>query len=88
LGGQKEKLLESLPISKRGLAIREWDEGFEELQSIPHSFSFVFQDGGEPWSFYTDSEEEKVRQPLALIDGLFLMARSPQCVIVGLLAAR
>jgi len=54
------RLLELLDMSGLGVKVKEWDEGFEDLRSIPHSFAFTFNDGGEPWSFYTDSEEEKV----------------------------
>jgi hypothetical protein len=40
--------------------VKEWDEGFEELRNIAHSFAVTFSDGGDAWSFYTDSEVEKV----------------------------
>lgn len=44
-------------------ALREWHEGYEELQAIPHAFALEFTDGQGPWSFFCDSEEDKV-QPL------------------------
>ena len=45
----------------RGL--REWQEGYEELEAIPYSFAIEFKDFSNDWgtwSMYTDSEEEKV----------------------------
>lgn len=42
-------------------ALREWDEGFDELKAIPFSFAVEFRDDEGPWSMYADSEEEKVR---------------------------
>jgi len=55
---KKTKLLESLDFARGSGSVKEWDEGFEELRTIPHSFAIAF-DGGEPWSFYADSGEEK-----------------------------
>ena len=40
--------------------IREWNEGYEDLEAIPHSFVVEFVDGQAPWSMFADSEEEKV----------------------------
>jgi hypothetical protein len=51
--------MESLDFSQGGATVKEWDEGFEELRTIPHSFALTFA-GGEPWTFYADSEDEKV----------------------------
>ncbi|KDQ26984.1 hypothetical protein PLEOSDRAFT_1113298 [Pleurotus ostreatus PC15] len=42
-------------------ALREWDEGFDELKAIPFSFAVEFSDGEGPWSMYADSEEEKFK---------------------------
>jgi len=41
----------------RGL--REWNEGYEELEAIPHSFAVELEDGA-PWLFFADSAEDKV----------------------------
>jgi hypothetical protein len=41
-------------------SLKEWYEGFEELEAIPHSFVILFHDGQGAWSMFTDSEEEKV----------------------------
>ncbi|KAG5637690.1 hypothetical protein H0H81_003606 [Sphagnurus paluster] len=43
----------------RGL--REWNEGYEDLEAIPHSFAIEFQDEQEHWSLFSDSEEEKYK---------------------------
>lgn len=43
-------------------ALREWHEGYEELEYIPHSFAIEFTDGRGPWSMFSDSEEDKVRE--------------------------
>lgn len=43
-------------------ALREWDEGFDELKAIPFSFAVEFSVDEGPWSMYADSEEEKVRR--------------------------
>ena len=42
--------------------IREWQDGFEELQSIPNSFALEIKDMHDPWSMFTDSSEDKVRK--------------------------
>lgn len=49
-----------LDFSGLGVKVKEWDDGFDELRTIPHSFALAFDDGGEPWSFYADTELEKV----------------------------
>ena len=45
----------------RGL--KEWNEGYEELESIPYSFAIEFKDERGSWSAFADNEEEKVRCP-------------------------
>ncbi|KAI0924025.1 hypothetical protein AcW1_006805 [Taiwanofungus camphoratus] len=39
--------------------IREWQEGFEELEGVSNSFALEFRDGREPWSMFSDSHEDK-----------------------------
>lgn len=41
-------------------AVREWQDGFEELKSIPTSFAIEFNDGQGPWCMFTDTDEDKV----------------------------
>jgi len=40
-------------------ALREPEDGFEELSTMPHSFVIEFTDR-RPWAVYTDSGEDKV----------------------------
>ncbi|KAM6496893.1 hypothetical protein JOM56_007366 [Amanita muscaria] len=40
-------------------SIKEWDEGYEELKVIPHSFVVELAQRGEIWMMYTDTEDEK-----------------------------
>jgi MAP7 domain-containing protein 1 len=40
--------------------IKEWNEGYEYLEAIPHSFIIEYVDDREPWLMFADSEEEKV----------------------------
>ena len=42
----------------RGL--KEWNEGYEDLEAIPFSFVVEFKTERKHWSMYADSEEEKV----------------------------
>lgn len=41
-------------------AIKEPDEGYDELEAIPHAFAVEFRDGEGPWSMYCDNAEDKV----------------------------
>jgi hypothetical protein len=41
-------------------AMKEWNQGYEELEAIPHSFAIEFKDGQGSWSMFADSEDEKV----------------------------
>ena len=41
-------------------SVKDWQEGYEELEGIPHSFAMKFGDGRYAWSMYTDSAEDKV----------------------------
>ncbi|KAI4517737.1 hypothetical protein K525DRAFT_280805 [Schizophyllum commune Loenen D] len=43
----------------RGL--KEWNEGYEELESIPYSFAIEFRDERGSWSAFADNEEEKFK---------------------------
>lgn len=49
-------------ILERGrvAAIKEPDEGYDELEAIPHSFAVEFTDGDGAWCMYCDSAEDKV----------------------------
>ncbi|KAI0716039.1 hypothetical protein C8T65DRAFT_128698 [Cerioporus squamosus] len=52
------KPLETIQLS-RIQRIREWQDGYEELQSIPNSFAFEIKDMHDPWCMFTDSNEDK-----------------------------
>ena len=42
--------------------MREWEDGFEDLQSIPYSFALELKDLRDAWSMFSDSTEDKVRE--------------------------
>ena len=64
-------------------AIKEPNEGYDELEAIPHSFAVEFSDDS-PWCMYADSEEEKVRMEFLVPS---LSANScPQDIFTSLLA--
>ncbi|KAJ7180502.1 hypothetical protein C8R46DRAFT_1159305 [Mycena filopes] len=42
-------------------ALREWNEGYEDLKAIPFSFVVEFNGAREPWSMFTDDEQEKYK---------------------------
>lgn len=52
--------LESVELRDRVSGLREWHEGYEELEALPHSFALEFNDDQGPWSIFLDSEEDKV----------------------------
>ena len=52
--------------------LREWNEGYEELKAIPHSFAVEFKDDRRPtWEVYCDTDEDKV-----CFSGLRLVSQS------------
>ncbi|KAF9054328.1 hypothetical protein BJ165DRAFT_1437958 [Panaeolus papilionaceus] len=63
---EMEVVLEEVPLKKQVSALKEWHEGYEDLEAIPFSFVVEFSNGKSPWSIYADSQEEKFR-----IMGLF-----------------
>ncbi|KAF8998606.1 hypothetical protein BDQ17DRAFT_1505172 [Cyathus striatus] len=48
-----------LPGNVRGL--KEWKDGYEHLEAIPHSFVIEFTGDRDAWLMYADSEEEKFK---------------------------
>ena len=55
--------LDKVELRGKIRGLREWQEGYEELEAIPCSFAIEFKDFSNDWgtwSMYTDSEEEKV----------------------------
>lgn len=57
------QILDKVELRGHVRGLREWDEGFEDLEAIPHSFAIEFTDGRGPWAMFADSEEEKVCFP-------------------------
>lgn len=54
-------MLDQVDLRKQVRGLREWNEGYEDLKAIPFSFAVEFNGTREPWSMFSDSEEEKVR---------------------------
>jgi hypothetical protein len=54
------QVLDKLILRGELAALREWDEGYEELKALPHAFALEFKDHRSPWAMYTETEEEKV----------------------------
>ncbi|KAI8996348.1 hypothetical protein BD414DRAFT_520267 [Trametes punicea] len=52
------QLIESIGMSSIQ-RIREWQEGFEELEAIPNSFALELQGSREPRNMFTDNAEDK-----------------------------
>ncbi|KAF7309679.1 ADF-H domain-containing protein [Mycena indigotica] len=55
------QILEQVDMRGQIRALKEWYEGFEDLKAIPHAFAIDFKGDREPWSLFTDSEEEKYK---------------------------
>ena len=57
------QVLDSVELYGKVQGIREWNEGYDDLEAIPYSFVIEFLNGRGPWSMFADSEDEKVRLP-------------------------
>ncbi|KAF8216295.1 hypothetical protein K438DRAFT_1796955 [Mycena galopus ATCC 62051] len=55
------QVLDQVDLRGQVRGLREWNEGYEDLKAIPFSFAVEFNDGREPWSMFSDSEEEKYK---------------------------
>ncbi|KAJ6581349.1 hypothetical protein B0H19DRAFT_502876 [Mycena capillaripes] len=55
------QVLDQLDLRGQVRGLREWNEGYEDLKAIPFSFAVEFKGDREPWSMYSDSEEEKYK---------------------------
>lgn len=62
---EMDQALDQLTLRGKVSGLREWNEGYEELKALPHSFAVEFKDGRGSWSMYTDTEDDKVCQPSA-----------------------
>jgi MAP7 domain-containing protein 1 len=54
-------VLEKIDIKGHLRGLKEWYEGYEELESIPNSFAIEFLDGQGSWSLFSDTEEDKIK---------------------------
>jgi len=52
-------VVDKIELCGRVRAFKEWNEGYEDLESIPYSFAIEFRDGQGSWALFSDSEEEK-----------------------------
>jgi hypothetical protein len=59
--------LEELDLKGSVKALKEWNEGYEDLEAIQFSFVVEFKRERQYWSMYSDSEEEKVQFSLLII---------------------
>ena len=51
-------MIDSFELRGSVTVINEWEQGYDDLRAIPHSFAIEFID--EPaWLFFADSEEDK-----------------------------
>ncbi|KAJ7155567.1 hypothetical protein C8R43DRAFT_1000438 [Mycena crocata] len=55
------QVLDQIDLRGQVRALREWNEGYEDLKAIPFSFAVEFTGAREPWSMFSDSEEEKYK---------------------------
>ncbi|KAJ7043456.1 hypothetical protein C8F04DRAFT_1072139 [Mycena alexandri] len=58
---ESNQVVDEVNLRGQVRALREWNEGYEDLKAIPFSFAVEFNGEREPWSMFSDSEEEKVR---------------------------
>ena len=63
--------------------LKEWNEGYEDLEAIAFSFVVEFKDGRGFWSMYADTEEEKVRTLSVQLNGAYNSAVQNPRVIQG-----
>lgn len=56
---ERSPVIAEVDIKTEVRSIKEWDEGYEELKAIPHSFVVELAQRDEIWMMYTDTEDEK-----------------------------
>ncbi|KIY67814.1 hypothetical protein CYLTODRAFT_490299 [Cylindrobasidium torrendii FP15055 ss-10] len=54
-------VLDEINLKGKLRGLREWNEGYEELKAIPHSFAVEFKDARGSWQMFCDSEEDKIK---------------------------
>ncbi|TFK39349.1 hypothetical protein BDQ12DRAFT_51114 [Crucibulum laeve] len=53
--------LDELPLKGQLRGLKEWNEGYDDLEAIAFSFAIEFKDQRGAWSMFADSEEEKFK---------------------------
>ncbi|RDB20919.1 hypothetical protein Hypma_011949 [Hypsizygus marmoreus] len=56
-----QTFLDKAELRGRVRGLREWNEGYEDLEAIAHSFAVEFKDDRRSWSMFADTEEEKYK---------------------------
>ncbi|KAG6856571.1 hypothetical protein H0H87_003071 [Tephrocybe sp. NHM501043] len=56
-----QQYVDKLELRGHIRGLREWNEGYEDLEAIPYSFAIEFKDDRGHWSMFSDSEEEKYK---------------------------
>ena len=51
--------MEEVTLAGKIKGLKEWSDGYEDLEAIPFSFVIEFHD--QTWSAFADSEDEKFR---------------------------
>ncbi|KAF8972610.1 hypothetical protein BDZ97DRAFT_1913112 [Flammula alnicola] len=62
-------VLEKVDLRGKVRGLKEWNQGYDDLEAIAFSFVVEFKNGQDPWSMFADSEEEKYK-----VLGLFKIA--------------
>lgn len=60
--------LDKLDLKGNVKGLKEWNEGYEDLEAIQFSFVVEFLRDSRYWSIFADTEEEKVSLRLLLAD--------------------
>lgn len=53
-------LFEEADLKGQVRGLKEWNEGYDDLEAIAFSFVVEFKDDRLHWSMFADSDEEKV----------------------------
>jgi len=54
--------LEKVDLKGKLRGLKEWNDGYEDLEAIAFSFVVEFKDNRPCWSMYADSDADKVSQ--------------------------
>ncbi|KAG8836382.1 hypothetical protein FRC18_011513 [Serendipita sp. 400] len=55
---ETHKIVDSFELQGEVTGVKEWNQGYDDLRAIPHSFAVEFIDQPS-WLFFADSEEDK-----------------------------